>query len=285
MRAPSDAAEPGDAARRARHRGRVRDLGDRGHRPPGRLPRRRPDPARGDPARGLSRRHRPRDHGVVALAAARQGARRGTAPAHQPRRRVSRAGRRDRVHHPPIVPRSARWPRRSPASAPRSRCPSCHSGRRRVARCSRRPGRPGPGWWGSTGCPSAIDDLPIDGVLTVFPEGAVGSADGQTLLIRVAARPPAAAARSPGAGRRRAASRTRSCAPTRAARSGLYRAAEQQAHLPLPPVDLRRAAPGRRRPSGRPHDRCRSCRSSWPRTARSWRWATSPSPSGRASGT
>jgi quinol---cytochrome c reductase iron-sulfur subunit len=39
---------------------------------------------------------------------------------------------------------------------------------------------------GLDGLPVHIDDLPIDGVLTVFPEGAVGSADGQTLLIRVA---------------------------------------------------------------------------------------------------
>jgi ubiquinol-cytochrome c reductase iron-sulfur subunit len=39
---------------------------------------------------------------------------------------------------------------------------------------------------GLDGVPINIDDLPIDGVLTVFPEGAVGSADAQTLLIRVA---------------------------------------------------------------------------------------------------
>ncbi len=39
---------------------------------------------------------------------------------------------------------------------------------------------------GIDGLPVGIDDLPVDGVLTVFPEGAVGSADGQTLLIRVA---------------------------------------------------------------------------------------------------
>ena len=39
---------------------------------------------------------------------------------------------------------------------------------------------------GLDGLPINIDDLPVDGVLTVFPEGAVGSADAQTLLIRVA---------------------------------------------------------------------------------------------------
>jgi ubiquinol-cytochrome c reductase iron-sulfur subunit len=35
------------------------------------------------------------------------------------------------------------------------------------------------------GLPVHADDLPLDSVLTVFPEGAVGSADSQTLLIRV----------------------------------------------------------------------------------------------------
>ena len=39
---------------------------------------------------------------------------------------------------------------------------------------------------GLDGIPVNIDDLPVGGVLTVFPEGAVGSADGQVLLIRVA---------------------------------------------------------------------------------------------------
>ena len=39
---------------------------------------------------------------------------------------------------------------------------------------------------GLDGLPVRIDQLPVDGILTVFPEGAVGSADGQTLLIRVA---------------------------------------------------------------------------------------------------
>jgi ubiquinol-cytochrome c reductase iron-sulfur subunit len=39
---------------------------------------------------------------------------------------------------------------------------------------------------GLDGLPVTINDLPVDGILTVFPEGAVGSADGQTLLIRVA---------------------------------------------------------------------------------------------------
>jgi ubiquinol-cytochrome c reductase iron-sulfur subunit len=46
--------------------------------------------------------------------------------------------------------------------------------------------KPGSRVVGLDGQPVRIDDLPIDGVLTVFPEGAVGSADAQTLLIRVA---------------------------------------------------------------------------------------------------
>ena len=36
------------------------------------------------------------------------------------------------------------------------------------------------------GAPIRATDLPLDGVLTAFPEGSVGSATGQTLLIRVA---------------------------------------------------------------------------------------------------
>jgi ubiquinol-cytochrome c reductase iron-sulfur subunit len=37
------------------------------------------------------------------------------------------------------------------------------------------------------GQPIRPDDLPVDGVLTVFPEGAVGTEDSQTLLIRLPA--------------------------------------------------------------------------------------------------
>jgi ubiquinol-cytochrome c reductase iron-sulfur subunit len=39
---------------------------------------------------------------------------------------------------------------------------------------------------GEDGNPILASALPVDGVLTAFPEGHVGSADGQTLLIRVA---------------------------------------------------------------------------------------------------
>ncbi len=46
--------------------------------------------------------------------------------------------------------------------------------------------KPGSRVVGIDGLPVNIDSLPVDGVLTVFPEGSVGSADAQTLLIRVA---------------------------------------------------------------------------------------------------
>jgi quinol---cytochrome c reductase iron-sulfur subunit len=39
---------------------------------------------------------------------------------------------------------------------------------------------------GLDGLPIRADDLPLEGVVTAFPDGFVGSADGQTLLIRVA---------------------------------------------------------------------------------------------------
>ena len=37
------------------------------------------------------------------------------------------------------------------------------------------------------GTPVRVTDVPLDGLLTVFPEGAAGSADGQTVLMRVPA--------------------------------------------------------------------------------------------------
>ncbi len=39
---------------------------------------------------------------------------------------------------------------------------------------------------GLDGNPIRADDLPVEGIVTAFPEGFAGSADGQTLLIRVA---------------------------------------------------------------------------------------------------
>ncbi len=71
---------------------------------------------------------------------------------------------------------------------------------------------------GLDGQPIRAADLPVDGVVTAFPEGFVGSSDGQTLLIRVTPDllqlPPD---RLPG--RRTATSPTPSCAPMPAAPS------------------------------------------------------------------
>ena len=106
-------------------------------------------------------------------------------------------------------------------------------------------------------------DIPVDGVLTVFPEGFAGSAEAQTLLINVGARRAPARPATPRRGHPTGSSRTRRCAPTPAARSGST-GRRSTADLPVPPVDVRRAA-GRRAHvrAGGPRP-CRSvCRSSW----------------------
>jgi len=61
----------------------------------------------------------------------------------------------------------------------------------------------------AAGVPVRAGDIPVDSLVTVFPEGAAGSADSQTLLIRV---PPDLL--------RLDAARIRRSAPTRAAPSG-----------------------------------------------------------------
>ena len=125
--------------------------------------------------------------------------------------------------------------------------PSCRSVRRRAAALFETPWAAGTRVVGLDGQPVGIDDLPVDGVLTVFPEGAVGSADGQTLLIRVADGAAPAAARPDGlgaAGLRRVFEAVHACRlPGRPLPRG-----RAQADLPLPPVDLRRPD-GARRPT------------------------------------
>ena len=65
---------------------------------------------------------------------------------------------------------------------------------------------------GLDGQPIRAADLPVDGVVTAFPEGFVGSSDAQTLLIRV--NPTCSSCRRTAwPGRRTATSPTPSCAP------------------------------------------------------------------------
>ncbi len=73
---------------------------------------------------------------------------------------------------------------------------------------------------GLDGEPVLASNLPIDAIATVFPEGAVGSADSQTLLIHV---PPEALHLDPEriSWRRRASLRIRRSAPTPAVRGPL----------------------------------------------------------------
>jgi ubiquinol-cytochrome c reductase iron-sulfur subunit len=49
----------------------------------------------------------------------------------------------------------------------------------------RTPWRAGTRLVGEDGDPITVEDIPLGGFLTVFPEGHVGSADGQTVLVRV----------------------------------------------------------------------------------------------------
>ena len=105
----------------------------------------------------------------------------------------------------------------------------------------------------ATDCRSTPTDLPLDSVVTVFPEGAVGSADSQTLLIRVPpdasrASMPSRASWAPDGFVAYSKVCTHAGCPV-----GLYRATRAEAHLPVPPVDVRRAHgrdPGLR--AGRP---------------------------------
>ena len=136
----------------------------------------------------------------------------------------------------------------SRVSGRRSRSRSCRSARRPDPSCSRRPGGRGSGSSDSMGPPCGRE-MEVDSIVTVFPEGAVGSADSQTVLIRV---PPETLQLAREPGRPTASSRTRRSAPTPAAPSGcIGRRAE--ADLPVPPVHLRRPRRARRRlRAGRP---------------------------------
>ena len=77
------------------------------------------------------------------------------------------------------------WPRWA-RSARHWRSRSCRSDRHPGASCSRPPGARESVSSGWTASRSSRTDLPIDAITTVFPEGDVGSADSQTLLIHVA---------------------------------------------------------------------------------------------------
>ncbi len=88
--------------------------------------------------------------------------------------------------------------------------------------------------------PVRAEQIPVGGVLTVFPDGSPGSPDGQTLLIHVEpellALPADRASWAPDGFVAYSKVCTHAGCPV-----GLYRADAQQLDLPLPPVDVRRA--------------------------------------------
>ena len=136
---------------------------------------------------------------------------------------------------------------------------------------------------GIDGLPVNIDTLPVDGVLTVFPEGAVGLGGCPDPPDPRRGWAAPAAARPHGLG---AAGLRRLLEAVYARRLPGRALPRRRAQLICPchqsTFDVLDGATPTFGPAARPLP---SCRSSWPRTARSSRWATSRSPSGRASGT
>ena len=105
---------------------------------------------------------------------------------------------------------------------------------------------------GFDGQPVHADTIPQDGVLTVFPEGYPGSADGQTLLIHAGAEPAPAPGRRGDLGPGRVRRLFQGLHPRRLPGRPVPRGAGP-AHLPLPPVHVRRHARRRARVrAGRP---------------------------------
>ena len=98
-----------------------------------------------------------------------------------------------------------------------------------------------------TATPLQADDLAVDGVLTVFPEGHVDAADSPTLLIRHPCRPGVRAARRPRGLDGRRGRRLLEAVHARGLPGRAVPGRRGAAAVPVPPVDLRRA---RRRPPG-----------------------------------
>ena len=85
------------------------------------------------------------------------------------------------------------------------------------------PWRKGSRGWSTSTASLVADELAVDGVITVFPEGHTDAADAPTLLIRLRPGTERARRRDARATPPATSSPTRSCARTRAARSGCTR--------------------------------------------------------------
>ena len=188
----------------------------------------------------LPRRDRHRDHLLGALAALRHRTRRGPSSLASPADVSRTPRRRDGVLHPAHVP----------DPHPRRRV-------RGAGRCAGDPGavaRPGAGpelfetpW--KDGQPRGPADGLAGHTSTSLagrrrahrvPGGRLGSADGQTLLIRVAAGAAPAAARPRWPGRRDGLRRVLEGLHARRLPGRAVPRRRAQAHLPVPPVDVRR---------------------------------------------
>ena len=120
------------------------------------------------------------------------------------------------------------------------------------------PWRPGCRLITDDGRPVRAADVPVDGLVTVFPEGLPGSADGQAVLIRVGEGRLRPRAGRGELGTRRAPGVLEGLHPRGLSRRAV-RAGRAPAPVPVPPVDVRRPRwrPARERPGGA--CRCRSC--------------------------
>ena len=141
------------------------------------------------------------------------------------------------------------------------------------------------------GRPVRADQLEIGSFLTAFPEGADPRELGSPIdRLRGRSQPAAPAGRSPRLGRQRHPGlledlhARRLCGGDAALPGGCPDRAGAGPGLPLPLLDLRRAARRRAWCSGRPGGRCRSCRCGWPRTARSRPPGRCRAPSARPGG-
>jgi hypothetical protein len=122
-----------------------------------------------------------------------------------------------------------------------------------------------------------LDDLPLGGILTVFPDGDATDPNSATLMIRV---DPGAAPARPGPPRlrrRAASSPIRRSATHAGCPVGLYRSAQAHADLPRVTRASSTCSSGRSR-STAPQGAAAATAADpdGPPTERSWRWATSP---------
>ena len=115
------------------------------------------------------------------------------------------------------------------------------SARSRATRCCAPHGMAGPRVVNEDGQLVRADQVPVDGLLTVFPEHAVGAADAQAVLVRVDPVAPAPAADRRRAGRPNGLLAYSKVCYARRLPGRAVPVRPPPAAVPVPPVELRRA--------------------------------------------